>query len=53
MKKTQDGKKANIPELTVDPSLDKYKHMNLFPEKLAQANKMLKTAKLPHKKQGA
>lgn len=45
-------KRIKVPGVTVDPSLDMYKHMNLFPEKLAKANKMLETAKLPNKKHG-
>ena len=36
-----------VPNVTVDPSLDKYAEMNLFPEKLAKAKEMLKTTKLP------
>lgn len=35
------------PSYTIDPSLDKYKDMNLFPEKLEKANEVLKTAKFP------
>ncbi len=46
MKTTQDKKNPNIPDVTIDPSLDKLKDQNLFPEKLAKANEMLKTAKL-------
>lgn len=38
------------PFVVIDPSLDKLKKQNLFPEKLAKANKMLKSAKLPFKK---
>lgn len=38
------------PFVVIDPSLDKLKKQNLFPEKLAKANRMLKTAKLPFKK---
>ena len=38
---------SNVPVVTIDPSLDQYRDKNLFPEKLAKANEMLKTAKLP------
>jgi len=53
MKDVQDIKNRKVPIVTIDPSLDKYKDMNLFPEKLAKANEMLKTAKLPTKKQSS
>jgi hypothetical protein len=38
------------PITTIDPALNEYQDKILFPEKLARANKMLKTAKLPPKK---
>lgn len=47
MKTTKDKVGSNVPVVTIDPSLDQYKDKNLFPEKLAKANEMLKTAKLP------
>lgn len=50
MKTVEDIKKRKIQFVTIDPSLDKLKEKNLFPEKLAKANDMLKTAKLPTKK---
>lgn len=53
MKEAQNIKTRKVPEVTIDPALDKYKDMNLFPEKLAKANEMLKTAKLPTKKHGS
>lgn len=50
MKAVEDIKNRKAPFVTIDPSLDKLKEQNLFPEKLAKANKMLQTAKLPAKK---
>ncbi len=50
MKTVEDIKNRKFPFVTIDPSLDKLKEQNLFPEKLAKANNMLKTAKLPTKK---
>jgi hypothetical protein len=38
------------PTVTIDPALDVYRDQVLFPEKLAKANQMLKTAKLPVRK---
>ncbi len=35
------------PIAAIDPSLDKFHWKITFPDKLAKANKMLKTAKLP------
>ena len=49
MKTVEDIKNRKVPFVTIDPSLDKLKKQNLFPEKLAKANEMLKTAKLPTK----
>ena len=51
MKEVKDIKDRKVIIVTIDPSLDKLKDKNLFPEKLAKANEMLKTAKLPYKKQ--
>ncbi len=42
-----------IPAVRIDPSLDKYDNIVLFPEKLAKANEQLKKLgfpKLPNKK---
>ncbi len=50
MKTIEDIKNKKVPFVTIDPSLDKLKEQNLFPEKLAKANEMLKTAKLPPSK---
>jgi hypothetical protein len=35
------------PQDRYDPELDKYANINLFPEKVARANEMLKGVKLP------
>lgn len=40
----------NVPLVAIDKSLDKYEGKIMFPEKLKQANKMLKNAKLPEKR---
>jgi hypothetical protein len=50
MKTIQELNKSKVPIVAIDPSLDKYRDKTPFPEKLAKANKMLKTAKLPSKK---
>jgi hypothetical protein len=50
MKTVQELNKSNVPIVAIDPSLAKYRDKTLFPDKLAKANKMLKTAKLPNKK---
>lgn len=50
MKTVDDIKNRKVPFVTLDPSLDKLKSQNLFPEKLTKADKMLKTAKLPASK---
>lgn len=36
-------------KLTIDPSLDKLKGKNLFPEKLAKANEVIARVGLPKK----
>jgi len=41
--------KKKVPIITIDKSLDKYKDIELFPEKVAKANEMLRTVGLPHK----
>lgn len=53
MKPVEDIKDRKVPFVTIDPSLDKLKDQNLFPEKLEKANAMLKTAKLPTKRTAA
>ena len=40
-------KKRKTPVVIIDNSLEKYKGKNLFPEKLAKANEMLKRVGLP------
>jgi hypothetical protein len=50
MKTVQELNKSKVPIVAIDPSLAKYRDKTPFPEKLAKANKMLKTAKLPNKK---
>lgn len=47
MKASQEFSKK--PVVQIDPSLEKYRDTVLFPEKLAKANALLKTAKLPKK----
>lgn len=51
MKTIQDLNKSKVPIVVIDKSLEKYRDETAFPEKLAKANKILKTAKLPNKKQ--
>jgi len=50
MKTVQELNNKKVPIVRIDPSLDQYRGKVLFPEKLAKANEMLKTAKLPDKK---
>ena len=50
MKTVDELNKRKVPIVKIDASLDKYRDITLFPEKLAKANAMLKTAKLPAKK---
>ena len=47
MKTIQKLNKSKVPTVHIDPSLDQYRDKELFPEKLAKANEMLKTSKLP------
>ena len=53
MKTISDLNKKKVPIVRIDPSLDQLKSKILFPEKLAKANEMLKTAKLPVKRKNA
>lgn len=39
--------KSKVPIVIIDPALEKDKDKIYFPEKLEQANEMLKHAKLP------
>ena len=50
MKTIQELNQQAAPIVSINKSLDQYRHQVLFPEKLAKANQMLKTAKLPPKK---
>lgn len=50
MKKTPDNIKQKVSAVPIDHSLDQYRNKVLFPAKLAKANEMLKTAKLPIKR---
>lgn len=51
MKTVKDLNSRKVPIVRIDASLEKYRDEVLFPAKLAQANEMLKTAKLPAKRQ--
>jgi hypothetical protein len=51
MKTVQELNNRKVPIVMLDQSLDKYRDNTPFPDKLAKANQMLKTAKLPPKKQ--
>ncbi len=50
MKTVEKFNNRKVPIVTIDPALDKYRDVIMFPEKLEKANKMLKTAKLPPNK---
>ena len=50
MKTIQELNSKKVPIVRIDPSLEKYVGQSLFPQKLAKANEMLKTAKLPTRK---
>ncbi len=47
MKSVQDLSTRKAPIVSIDPALDKYRDVVLFPEKLAKANEMLRTSRLP------
>lgn len=47
MKIVDEIKKRKIPIVKIDKSLNKYKGVVLFPEKLEKANEMLRTVGLP------
>lgn len=47
MKTTIETDKKWLPNVTVDPELNKYKDVVLFPEKLAMAKERLKKSGLP------
>ena len=48
--KTEKLNSRKLPIVVMNPSLEKEKDKIYFPEKLEQANEMLKTAKLPELK---
>ena len=50
MKTVKKLNKSKVPIVSIDPALEQYRDKPIFPEKLAKANEMLKTAKLPYKK---
>ena len=50
MKTAQNFPKKKWSFVTIDPALNDYRDKVMFPEKLEQANKVLKTAKLPPNK---
>ncbi len=47
MKTTVESEKKWIPDVTIEPELNKYKNVVLFPEKLAMAKERLKKSGLP------
>lgn len=47
MKIIKEIKKRKIPIVQIDKSLNKYKDVVLFPDKLEKANEMLRTVGLP------
>jgi hypothetical protein len=48
--KVKEVNKSKLPPVRIDNSLEKYKDQVLFKDKLAKANKMLKTTGLPKPK---
>ncbi|GAB2564722.1 hypothetical protein [Spirosoma areae] len=50
MRTVEELNKSKVPIVRIDPSLEQYRDSVLFPEKLAKANEMLRTAKLPNRK---
>lgn len=53
MRTVQELNNSKTPIVRIDPALEQYRDKVLFPEKLAKANEMLKTAKLPSRKRVA
>ena len=47
MKTTPETSKKKVSAVRIDPSLDKYDNMVLFPEKLAKANEQIKKSGFP------
>ncbi len=50
MRTVQELNDSKVPIVRIDPTLEQYRDKVLFPEKLAKANEMLRTAKLPGRK---
>ena len=50
MKKIQDLNNSKVPIVAIDPSLANNRDQVSFPEKLERANEVLRSAKLPPKK---
>ena len=50
MKTIEELKNRKVPIVTIDSSLDQFNDKVLFPEKLAKANKILRTVELPKNK---
>lgn len=46
----QELNESKVPIVIIDPSLEKYRDIVLFPEKLARAEELLKNARLPENK---
>ena len=47
MKTMLEINKTKVPAVRIDPSLDKYDNVVLFPENLAKANEQLKKSGFP------
>jgi hypothetical protein len=47
MKTMKDLNKKKVPAVRIDPSLNKYDNVVLFPKKLAKANEVLKKSGFP------
>jgi len=47
MKTTLEVNKKKTPVVRIDPSLDKYDNIILFPEKLEEANKRIRKSGFP------
>lgn len=50
MKTMQDINKKKVPAVRIDPSLNKYDDVTLFPDKLEKANSQLKKSGPPKAK---
>lgn len=47
MKSMLEINEKKVPAVRIDPSLDKYTNVVLFPEKLAKANELIKKSGFP------